>query len=401
MNLTATQETIGQASETARRVWRLPRAVIPVYGTTFVDTLGYTLMIPLLPIVAQRYGASDVMVGALLSIPAFSSMIVAPIWGKLSDRVGRKVVIISGQCISLAGYLLLALSHSLALIFLSRIISGCGGGSLGSVASYIADVTKEEQRNEAYAIYGAVFGMAFVIGPVTAGALAHNGVAIPFFVAAGLAVLNIAFTMLFVPQLHVARGKTSLRSSLEAVKAPGVRRVLIRQFLFIFAVVSFLANFALYLQHVLRSDVPKAGWLLGAAGLVGGIVLLVAVAPLARLIGGRRVAQIGFLFTLAAYALLVTVTNVFTFFIALVLWAIGSAMIEPTLTAALSERADERERGAIMGLGDSVNSLAIMLGATAGSAIVGADARLLGVLPAVASAAAFFIGRGGRERRRR
>jgi len=387
-----TQENIKQAIETARRVWRLPRAVIPIYGTTFVDTLGYTLMIPLLPIVAQRYGASDVMVGALLSIPAFCSMIVAPIWGKLSDRFGRKVVIISGQCLSLAGYLLLALSHSLLLIFLSRVISGCGGGSLGSVASYIADVTKEDQRDEAYAIYGAVFGMAFVVGPVTSGMLAHNGVAIPFFVAAGLEVLNIVFTIRFVPQRRVARATTGLRSFLEAVKAPGVRRVLIRQFLFIFGVVCFLANFALYLQHILRNDAPKAGWLLGLAGLVGGIVLLVGVAPLARLIGRRRVAQIGFLFALAAYVLLLTVNNVFTFFFVLVLWAIGSAMVEPTLTAALSQRADERERGAIMGLGDSINSLAIILGPAAGSAIVGANARLLGILPAVASVAALLMG---------
>lgn len=392
MDSALTQENIKQAIETARRVWRLPRAVIPIYGTTFVDTLGYTLMIPLLPIVAQRYGASDVMVGALLSIPAFCSMIVAPIWGKLSDRFGRKVVIISGQCLSLAGYLLLALSHSLLLIFLSRVISGCGGGSLGSVASYIADVTKEDQRDEAYAIYGAVFGMAFVVGPVTSGMLAHNGVAIPFFVAAGLEVLNIVFTIRFVPQRRVARATTGLRSFLEAVKAPGVRRVLIRQFLFIFGVVCFLANFALYLQHILRNDAPKAGWLLGLAGLVGGIVLLVGVAPLARLIGRRRVAQIGFLFALAAYVLLLTVNNVFTFFFVLVLWAIGSAMVEPTLTAALSQRADERERGAIMGLGDSINSLAIILGPAAGSAIVGANARLLGILPAVASVAALLMG---------
>ncbi|HTV93400.1 MAG TPA: MFS transporter, partial [Verrucomicrobiae bacterium] len=144
---------------------RLPAALIPIYGTTLVDTLGYTLMIPLLPTVVREFHASDVTAGALLSVPALFSTVAAPLWGSVSDRIGRKPIIIVAQVLSLAGYVMLALSHTLWLVFLSRIISGLGGGSLGAVESYVADVTTNDQREFAYSIYGAVFGLAFVIGP--------------------------------------------------------------------------------------------------------------------------------------------------------------------------------------------------------------------------------------------
>jgi MFS transporter, DHA1 family, tetracycline resistance protein len=382
-------------------MWRLPRALLPIYGTTLVDTLGYTLMIPLLPSVVELYRVSDVMVGALLSIPAFCSMLAAPVWGKLSDRLGRKRVILVSQGLSLAGYLVLATSHSIVWIFASRVISGCGGGSLGAVESYIADVTLERQRDLAFSLYGAVFGMAFIIGPVASGFLVRSGLAIPFFVAAGLETITIIFTASLLPSRVAARSHTSIGASLKAANLPDVRRVLVRQFLAIFAIVCFLANFALFLRHVLHSSVSDVGWLLALAGIVGGAALIFLVSPLAGRLGDRRVAQIGLLLSFVAYGMLSFVNALGFFCVVLLLWAIGSAMVEPTLAALLSVRAKKTERGAIMGVSDSVNSLAMILGPSTGSALVGAHPRLLGVLPAAAALAAFLLGRRPSVRRGR
>ena len=374
------------------KLLNLPRAVIPIYGTTFADTLGYTLMIPLLPTLVHQYHLSDVMAGALLSIPAFCSALAAPVWGKASDLAGRKAIIITAQVLSLAGYLLLALAHTPWLILVSRIVSGLGGGSLGAVESYIADVTSEEHRETAYAFYGAVFGIAFVIGPVTSGALLHYGIAIPFFIAAGLETLNIIFTGLFLPLRTQAQPKkTSLRSTLRAAGKLGVRVVFIRQFLFIFAIVCFLANFALYVEHMLHMDQQQASFLLAAAGAIGGIALVAFVTPLAKRFGDVRLTQMGLAMTTAAYVLLVFAVRPWIFFVALVLWAVGAATVEPTLTTILSERAPESERGAIMGMSDSINSIAMIIGPAAGAAIVGADPRMLGVLSAAASAIALAV----------
>lgn len=373
---------------------RLPKAVLPIYGTTLADTLGYTLMIPLLPTLVRQYHASYLMAGAMLSVPALCSAIAAPVWGKASDRIGRKPVIVTAQVLSLAGYLTIVFSHSLWLILLSRIVSGCGGGSLGAVQSYVADVTSEEQREFAYSLYGAVFGLAFVVGPAASGALMHHGLVLPFVLASVLEAADIVFTWFFVPPLSRARReKTGIRATLQAASAPGVRVVLIRQFLFIFAVVTFLANFSLFVDRMMHIPVAHAAYLLAAAGAVGGIALLVAVTPLAKRVGDARTTQIGLLAGMLAYVLLVFSRTPWIFIVAMIVWAVGAAAAEPSLTTLLTKRAKKEERGAIMGLGDSVNSAAMIAGPAAGAAIVGADARLLPVLPALALAAAFVLGR--------
>lgn len=362
-----------------------------IYGTTLADTLGYTLMIPLLPLVAKEYGAPDTILGSLLSIPAICSMIAAPAWGMISDRIGRKTVIITAQFLSLAGYLLLALSHSLVLVFVSRIISGLGGGSLGSVEAFIADVTPAEERDSAYALYGAVFGMGFIVGPVASGALLGYGIGFPFLVAAALEVANIIFTLRFLPLLRASTQKRSVRASLRAVSAPIVRQLLTCHFLFMLATVCFLANVGLYLERMLHTGAAASGWYLAGAGAVGGLSLLLLATQFSRRLGDFRISQAGLALTFAAYVLLFGVQNVALFNVVLILWAVGSAFTMPSLTALLSEVADRAERGAVMGASDSIYSVAMVLGPSIGSAIIAANPRFLGSLPALAVIAALWV----------
>jgi MFS family permease len=372
----------------------LPKDLYPIYLTTFMDMLGYTLLIPLLPAMAKHYGASDWMVGMLLSIPAFCSMIAAPVWGKLSDRAGRKYIILIAQIFTLAGYTILALAHSLFWIYISRLISGTGAGVLGAAESYIADVTDKKQRDRAYAYYGAIFGASFIVGPIAAGFLQRYGLQFPFFIAAGLEIINIGVTFWLLPwRTREIREETTIRESVQAAFKPGVRRVLLRQFLFVFAVVYLLADFALYLDHAIHETVQRASWLLAGAGVVGGATIVLGVTPLTKRFGDRVVGQIGFVLLFASYALIYFVQSLTWFFPVLILWAMGAAMAEPTLMAMLARRAPESERGAIMGVSDSMNSIALILAPAIGTAIVGERARLIGVLPAIAVAAAWILGR--------
>lgn len=372
----------------------LPKDVFPIYLTTFMDMLGYTLLIPLLPAMAKHYGAHDWMVGMLLSIPAFCATVAAPAWGKFSDRAGRKYIILIAQGFTLAGYTILALSHSLFWIYVSRLISGTGAGSLGAAESYIADVTDKKQRDRAYALYGAVFGSAFIVGPIAAGFLQRYGLQFPFFIAAALEVINIGVTFWLLPwRTREEREETTVKESFEAAWDPRVRLVLVRQFLFVFAVVYLLADFALYLDHAIHETVQRASWLLAGAGVIGGLTIVLAVTPLTKRFGDRIVGQIGFVLLFASYALIYFVQSLVWFFPVLVLWASGAAMAEPTLMAALAKRAPESERGAIMGVSDSVNSVALIIAPAIGTAIVGERPRLIGVLPAIAVAAAWYLGR--------
>jgi DHA1 family tetracycline resistance protein-like MFS transporter len=289
---------------------------------------------------------------------------------------------------------MLALAHSLFWLYISRLISGTGAGSLGAAESYIADVTDKKQRDRAYAYYGAVFGSAFIIGPIAAGFLRQYGLQFPFFVAAGLEVINLGVTYWLLPwRTREHREETSLRSSLKAAWKPGVRLVLVRQFLFIFAVIYLLSDFALYLDHALHESVQRVSWLLAGAGVVGGATILFVVTPFTKRFGDRLVGQYGFVLLFAAYGLIYFVQNINWFFPVLILWAAGAAMAEPTLMALLAKRAPKSERGTIMGVSDSLNSVAFILAPAIGTAIVGEQARLIGVLPALAVAGAWVLGR--------
>ena len=141
------------------------------------------IMIPLLPYYAQRFGASGVLVGALLATMAVASAVAAPIWGALSDRIGRKPIVLISQFISLAGIALAP--NSLPALFIARGVAGIGGGNLGVTQSYIADVTPEDQRDRAFAGFGTL-GAGIVLGPVIGGALVHIGFWLPFVVSAAI-----------------------------------------------------------------------------------------------------------------------------------------------------------------------------------------------------------------------
>ncbi len=252
-------------------------ALIPIYGVTLVDVLGTMIMVPLLPYVAQHYGARGFTVGLLLTMSAVASTIAAPIWGSVSDRLGRKRIVLISQMVSLAGYVALATASSLAMLFVARAVAGFGGGNLGVTQSYIADVTAEPDRDRAYALFGVLFGVGIVLGPVLGGFLIRFGFGVPFAVAASIELVTIGLTLRFLPARHPAHDapRTNLRrAALTVVRDPRVRSLVVRHVLFIFAVTYFFTIFALYLKRVLGYGPETTSWLLAGAGAVGGTALL-------------------------------------------------------------------------------------------------------------------------------
>jgi MFS transporter, DHA1 family, tetracycline resistance protein len=369
-------------------------ALIPIYGVTLIDVLGTMIMVPLLPYLVQQYGASNLTVGAILTTSAVAGTIAAPLWGSVSDKLGRKRIVLIAQCVSLAGYILLALSHSLAMVFVARAIAGFGSGGLGVTQSYIADVTDEGSRDRAYSFFSAVFGIGIVLGPVLGGSLIRFGFAVPFAVAALIEAVTIALTIRFLPTIRPAGGRrASFRLAVAALtRDPGVRSIVARHVLFIFAVTYFFTVFSLFLKRELDIGPDVSSWLLAGAGAVGGITLVLAVWPLARRFGDAAVAQAGLALLILSYAALAYVHQVWAFGMALAAWAIGAASVEPTLTTLLSKRAPARERGAIMGFNDSANQLALIFAPLLGGGAMDVSPHLIGIVPAVATALAFGIG---------
>lgn len=362
---------------------RIIAALAPIYGITLIDCFGYMIMIPLLPYYAQKFGASGVVVGALLATMAVASAIAAPFWGALSDKVGRKPIVVISQFISLAGYLLLAAAPSLPMLFVARGIAGIGGGNLGVTQSYITDVTPKDSRDRAFAGFGVVFGAGIVLGPVIGGALVHFGFWLPFVVSAAIEAGNILLTLRFLPNTGGKKQDAINipQTAREIWSRPRIRSLITLHFLFIFAVTFFFSIFALYVRRVLDFGPEQASYLIAIAGIAGGVALWIAVGPIAHRYGDRIVAQAGLALSVLAYALLGFARDVGTFVGVLVLWAIGAACIEPTISALLASSVLETKRGAMLGFNDLMSNAALMLAPSLGGFIVDTNIALIGLIP--------------------
>jgi DHA1 family tetracycline resistance protein-like MFS transporter len=358
----------------------------------FLDVLGFTILIPLLPFFVKRFSAADVTAGALLTATALCATLSSPVWGALSDRYGRKRALLGSQLFSFAGYVMLAGAGSLPVLFASRAVEGLGGGNLGVANSYVADVTTPEQRPQALALGTAAFGAGFVLGPILGGALAHFGFVVPFAVAAALQVVNFVLTATLLPGSKNWRHRTLRYSELRAaLTSAAVAGLLVQRFLYIFAFTYFFTTFGLFAARVLGAGPAAASALLAVAGVVGAATQIALVGPLVRRFGTHRVALGAFAAGVVAYAALGAVTSIAAFVAAIALWALGGSILRPTLDARLVAHVPEDGRGAVLGVGDALDNFSMILAPTLGAAIIGIAPRAIGVLPGLSLAAGFWL----------
>lgn len=366
------------------------RRLLPIYGVVFIDVLGFTTLIPLLPVLAAKFHASTSLMGAALSTSALFATLSSPLWGSLSDRLGRKIVLQSSQLCSLVGYALIALSGSLAIVYVARAISGLGGGNLGVAESYIADVTDAKDRERAFAWSSAAFGAGFVVGPVLAGQLLRVNSALPFWVAVGLEALNLTLTQFFISSKTSSRRQRT-SDVLEVLHKGNVLNLLARQFCYILAYTYFFGIFALYLQKALNLPPQDSSLLLGFAGGVGALVLVVGADPIARRFGKERLVTGSFVLALLSFLAMTFARNLLTFVPVLIVWSAAGAALRPTLDALLSQEAPAQARGAVLGVADALNNASMIVGPVAGGLILESHVGLIGVFPAACCAIALVL----------
>lgn len=363
-----------------------------------VDVLAFTLIVPLLPFYAERFGATPSDVGMLVSVFALGQLVAGPFLGNLSDRVGRKPVLVVSQLGTLLGFLLLAEARTLAVVFAARALDGVTAGNLTVAQAAIADVTPPERRTRAYAVIGVAFGLGFLVGPAAAGALAARDVRLPIWCAAGLSALSIALTLALLPAPADVppRPEGSLRGE-KAPHPPAERRLglldwrvyrrplrdprvaprLIQYLLFGVAFTLFTSGFALFAERrfVTAAGTPwgprEVGYALAASGLLGVVLQGGLVARAAARFGDAPLVVFGFAFQALGLAVLSASHTREHLAAVIVLMSVGNAPLRPALTSLATRAAGPEDQGLVLGLAQSLMSVAQVLAPLAAGALIG------------------------------
>jgi len=374
--------------------------LLPIFLVVMVDVLGLTIMLPLLPFYAEHFGASPTVVGFLVSTYALCQLIAGPVLGQISDRVGRKPVLLVSQLGTFAGFLVLAFAPSLLLVFLARVIDGLTAGNLYIAQAYIADVTAPKERARAFAVIGIAFGIGFLIGPGASGYLTtHYGYHVPILCAAALSLLSILGTTFLLPatpphpeglqpaaaaqelEAPVAPGGKRLRifdwgTYLQYFRRPVLGGLLAEFFLFTFAFAMFTAGFPLFAErrftwHGVAFGPKEVGYVFMYSGFLGIFVQgAMRQGVLLRKLGEVRLVTIGFFAGAAGYALLGFSFSVVSLLAAATVASFGTGVLRPALTSLITQQVSRNEQGVVLGLNQSLLSVAQIGGPAIAGALI-------------------------------
>ena len=375
-----------------------------VFAVVFLDLVGFGIVIPVLPLYAERFGASPLAIGFLLGIYSAMQGLCTPLLGRLSDRVGRRPVLLVSVIGTAVGFLLMGAAHALWLLFVARVIDGATGGNISTAQAYIADVTPPEQRSRGMGLIGAAFGLGFIFGPAIGGLLSHVSLAAPFFFAACLAAANAVAIYYFLPEsLPVERrGRTPERASFfDLVRQVRQRPLGIILSAYFFATVSFslvTATYALFTERRFGYTAAQNGYIFAGQGLVGAVIQGGLLGGLVKACGEKLLVVVGtavlalslFLLPLSGTAaVLLAVTSGI---------AIGHSLVLAPLSGLASQSAGGDVQGRVLGMMQSAASFARIAGPVLGGWLLNEDslhlARAFGRAAYSAGGAAALIALG-------
>lgn len=360
------------------------KPLIIAFFTIFLDLLGFGIMIPIQPFYVQEFGASPTQITILGASYSLMQFLFAPFWGKLSDRIGRRPIILVSVAVSALGHLIFGLGNSLIMIFAARMLAGFGNANLGTAQAIISDVTTPENRAKGMGLIGAAFGLGFIIGPAVGGVLGQYSMTLPAFFASGLAVCNFLFAWLFLPETlaNKAPGDNGHRRTFfsitalkKAARHPDIAILFSMTFIYTLGFAIMEQVIGLFIEKIWVLDTVSEVRSKEAARLTAVYLVVVGftaviiqgglIGRLSKRFGERRLARFGLLtLTLALGAIpMAGSSSSFAFMLlTAMLLAIGSGTFNPSNSALVSRAADPGEQGSILGLNQSLSSLGRVLG---------------------------------------
>ncbi len=334
--------------------------ILPILGVTFIDILGFSILLPILPYFVKTFGASDVVVGVLFSTFAACQFLAGPIWGNVSDRIGRKAVLIVSQIGATIGWMMLAFAHSIVTVFVARVIEGTSGGNISVTQAYVADLVEPQQRGKAFMYVGAAFSLGIVFGPVLGGVLLERyGFSAPFFAAATLQFITLIVTIVMLPESRSATHEkvAGWRDIARSLADPRLAPILVQLWAVSLAFYAWFGVYALLMQAALHFSAAQTSFFFAGFGVLGVILQLGPAPKTIEAVGDRRSSNIGIVCALAAFLWVPFIHSVAAMIPTVVLFAIALAMARPGLLSRLTQVAPENERGTILGVSSALDNL--------------------------------------------
>lgn len=342
-----------------------------IFITVFVDLLSYGIIIPLLPFYVQSQGGGAAVVGSLGSLYAVMQLFSGPALGALSDRGGRRPVLLGCLLGTSIAYLILGLAGSLQMIFLAIMLDGITGGNLTTAYAYIADSTSEKERSRGMGLVGAAFGLGIMVGPALGGLLSRYGLAVPAFVASGIALANVIFAWLFLPEslpperrsAKISWRGLNLFTQLASVfSMVSIRLLLATIFTLNLAFSGLQTNFPLYSQTRFGWNATQNGIFFAYVGVCAVLVQGVLFRLLQPQLGEKRLALGGLALMATGLAGMAAARQAWLMVPMVGMVALGSGLSIPALTGLTSSRVEAGAQGRLMGGMQSLLSLTMILG---------------------------------------
>lgn len=363
------------------------KRLIIIFMTVFIDLVGFGIIIPMNPYLAGKFGASPLQVGLLMSVYSLFQFIFSPVWGQLSDRYGRRpVILISllGAALAHTGF---AFATTLNGLLLARAFAGLFGGNISAAMAYIADVTAEKDRSKGMGLVGAAFGLGFICGPVIGGVFGQVGQTLgnappfnesfPALVAGGICFLNFLSALKFLPesrritQTPVASSPRGFRFQriYAALTKPVLGGLMILVFLNVFAMAHIEASLFLFVQDRFSWTQATASFGFAYIGLIMVFTQGYLIRKIMPKFGERKLLLAGLALSTFAYAVIAGSNEVFMLALGVTALGLGNGLVNPSLNGSISLVSGEDEQGANIGVSQSLSSLARILGPPTGGAL--------------------------------
>ncbi len=355
------------------------RHLIIIFIIMFTEVLGFSMVLPIIPFLGLSLGLNAFQVGLIMSVFSFSQLFASPVTGKLSDRFGRKPILLVSQTSTLIGFLLLGIANSVWLLVAARLIDGLIGSNMTVSQAYISDVTSPQDRTKIYGYSSAVFGAGLIFGPVIGGTLSTINYSIPMFFAAGISLISIILVILFLPESLSLKKKNSKIKFNDIIpfddvrrffKDSNVRKVLILFFIYSFGFFLFISSFALFAKKQVQVTAQEVGFLIAWIGILRVIFQSLLINPLQNKFGEDSALSLGIISMVFTMVILVFTADYIFAFIPLIFIAFGTGVCRPILTSKLTKSVNKEETGSVLGVNNALSSIGQIITPILGGALI-------------------------------